>query len=208
MVGKMILSLYTKTIGLVSNVAAKDISSQSTAETNDTLSNRLFGLDAQLLMDAAIVALAVFVLFLALSYLLFNPARELLKKRQEKINSELKFSEKEKEEAMALKSDYEAKLKNASSEVDVILSEGRKKALKRENEIVDEAKVEAARVLDRAKKEIELEKSKIQDEVKQEMVSLATAMASKVLAESMDESKQAQLVEEALNEIGDQTWQK
>lgn len=206
----MILSLYFKTINFADQVASEtaEITSQTTEVTNDSLSNRIFGLDPQLLMDAAIVALSVFILFLALSYLLFNPARELLKKRQEKIDSELEFSAKEKQDAMVLKSNYESKLMNASSEVDEILSEGRKKALKRENEIVDEAKTEAARIIDRASKEVELEKNKIKDEVKQEMITVASVMASKIIAGNMDETKQAQLVEEALNEMGDNTWQK
>ena len=41
---------------------------------------RLFDLDFQLLHDAVITAVAVFVLFLFLSYMLFKPTRELLRK--------------------------------------------------------------------------------------------------------------------------------
>lgn len=200
--GNLISSLYLKTI-----VFAQDIANSNAETANEELKNRIFGLDGQLLMDVVIVAISVFILFLALSYLLFNPARELLKKRQEKVQGELDFSAQEKKDAMALKSDYEAKLKNASQEVDEILSEGRKKALKRENEIVDEAKVEAARILDRANKEIELEKSKVKDEMKQEMVSVASVIAGKIIEGNIDEAKQAQLVDEALNEMGDDTWQ-
>ena len=96
--------------------------------------------------------------------------------------------------------------KNAEKEVDVILSEGRKKALKRENEIVDEAKAEATRILERADREIELEKSKMKDEVKKEMVAVASVMAGKIIAASIDTDKQAQLIDEALNEMGDNTW--
>ena len=59
--------------------------------------DRLFGLDLQLLADLAIELIAVFVLFTAMSNLLFNPAREFLKKRQEKIKGEMEFAAKEKE---------------------------------------------------------------------------------------------------------------
>ena len=92
--------------------------------------------------------------------------------------------------------------------MDEILSAGRKKALARENEIVTEAKAEAARVMERAEKEIELEKSKVRDEVKQEMVDVAQAMAGKIIAASIDEETQARLIDEALNEMGENTWQK
>lgn len=176
------------------------------ADTNDSLINRIFGLDGQLGMDALILALAVLFLFFFLSYLVFNPARDLMKKRQEKIKGEMDHAAKENEIALKFKAQYNEKLANAATEVDEIISEGRKKALKRENEIVEEANMEAKRIRERAQKETELEKSKMQDEFKQEMISVATIMAEKMISGSIDEAKQAKLIEEALNEMGDETW--
>lgn len=46
---------------------------------------RLFDLDFQLLADSLLTIIAVFVLFIALSYLLFNPARKFMQDRQNKI---------------------------------------------------------------------------------------------------------------------------
>lgn len=172
------------------------------------LFNRIFGLDFQLGADAIILALAVFCLFLLLSYLVFNPARELMKKRQERIQDTMDHAQKEKQDAIAFKAEYEGKLKNAQNEVEEILSEGRKKALKRENEILEEADLEAKRITERAKKEVQLEKNKMQDEFKKEMISVATEMAGRFISESIDEKKQAELVDEALNEMGDETWRK
>lgn len=169
--------------------------------------DRLFGLDLQLLADAAIEALAIFVLFLGMSYLLFNPAREFLKKRQDKIVADMEAAEKGREEAGRLQAEYSKKLSEVSKEAEAILSETRKKAQKKENEIVNEANAEAARIRERANKEIELEKSKVKDEVKKEMISVASLMAGKVAAASMDEKAQAELIENTLKEMGDETWQ-
>lgn len=171
------------------------------------MSGRIFGLDPQLLVDVLIVAVSVFVLFLALSYLLFNPARELLKKRQEKIQGEMDFAEKEKQDAVQFKAEYNAKLQSAKAEVEEILSSGRKKALRRETEILEEAKTEAVRIRERAEKEIELEKNKMKDGMKKEMISVAAVMAERFVAGSLDKSKQDKLVAEALKEMGDATWQ-
>ena len=88
------------------------------------------------------------------------------------------------------------------------MSEGRKKALAKENEIVAEAKAEAARVMERAEREIELEKSKVRDDMKQEMIGVASAIAGKFIAVSIDKKTQAKLIDEALNEMGEDTWQK
>jgi F-type H+-transporting ATPase subunit b len=177
-----------------------------TTDENGLISERIFGLDAQFLADACILALAVFVLFVLLSYLVFNPARDLLRRRQEKIQNNLDSAEKEKKDAEALKREYNGKLANAEKESEEILSESRKKALKKEAEIVDEAKEEAARILKRAEREAELEKNKVRDDVKTEMVQVAAAMAGKFVTASLDETKQDQLIAETLQEMGDTTW--
>ncbi|MCH5273679.1 MAG: F0F1 ATP synthase subunit B [Lachnospiraceae bacterium] len=166
----------------------------------------IFGLTPQLLLDALILLLAVGFMFVLLSYLLFNPARDMLNKRREKIAKEMEEAAQERDDAAQFKAEYDAKLKAADKEVEAILSEGRKKALKREDEIVNEAKTEAARIMERASREIELEKNKMKDEVKREMVAVATVMAGKFVASSLNEEKQAQLIDEALNEMGDDTW--
>ena len=169
--------------------------------------SRLFGLDAQLLMDACITAVAVFVLFLFLSKLLFNPARELLQKRQSRITDDLETAEKSKKDSIQLKKEYEDKLKEVHKEAEGILSDTRKKALLQEKEIVEEAKEEAHRIRVRADKDIELEKNKVKDEVKQEMIAIASAMAGKIVATSISEQQQDALIDETLKEMGDSTWQ-
>lgn len=169
--------------------------------------DRIFGLDPQLLVDALITTIAMLFVFLLLSYLLFNPARELMRKRQELIKDEMDTAAKEKEDAIKLKREYDTKLNAADAEVEDILREARKKALKNESEIVDEAKNEAKRIVERAEKEAELEKKKVQDEVKQEMITVASAMAGKIIASSMNEEEQSKLIAETLEEMGDETWQ-
>lgn len=167
---------------------------------------RLFNLDFQLLADAVLTMIAVFVLFLALSYFLFNPARKMLKDRQDKIQGELDSAASDMEEAKALREEYENKLKDIEKEAQEILSEARRKALNNENQIVAAAKEEAARIIERARVEAELEKKKAADDVKKEMISIASVMAGKVVSASIDTSVQNNLIEETLKEIGDSTW--
>ena len=51
--------------------------------------SRLFDLDWQLIADSCLMIIAVFVLFLVMSYFLFNPARKMLNSRKEKIQNEV-----------------------------------------------------------------------------------------------------------------------
>ena len=167
---------------------------------------RLFNLDFQLLHDTVLLAIAIFFLFLALSYLLFNPVRKMLKDRQEKIATDIDTALADKKDAAALKAEYEAKLKNIDKEAEQILSDARKKAMQRENEIIADARAEAARIMENAKSEEELEKKRVKDEVKQEIISVAALMSEKIIAASVDEQTQNALFEQTLKEMGDKTW--
>lgn len=167
---------------------------------------RLFGLDMQLIADTLLTAISVFVLFTLASYLFFDTVRDVLKKRQDRIKSDLDTASKEKSDALSYKAEYESKLRDADKEVEEILSAARKKALQNESKIIDEAKEEAARIIARANGEIELEKKRARDEMKKEMIQIATLMAGKVVAASIDEKAQNLLIEETLNEMGDETW--
>ncbi len=169
---------------------------------------RLFNLDMQLIADSCLTIIAIFVLFLAFSYFLFNPVRKMLQNRTEKIAAELDDAKTSMEQAQALKAEYEDKLKNVDKEAEAILSEARRKALANESQIVAQAKEEAARILERARVEAELEKQKMADDVKKEMISIASMMAGKVVSASIDTTVQNKLIDETLKEMGEGTWLK
>ena len=168
--------------------------------------DRMFGLDWQLLADSVLTLIAVFVLFLLMSYFLFNPARKMLNDRKQKIKGELDEARISLENANSLKAEYESKLKDVNKEAEYILSDARRRALENENRIIAEAKEEAARIMERARTEAELEKQKLADDVKKEIISVASLMAGKVVAASIDTKVQDQLIEETLKEMGENTW--
>ena len=168
---------------------------------------RLFTLDAQFLFDAVVLALSMLVLFTALSYLLFNPVRDMLEKRKQRVVDDLETAKREKAEAIAFKEEYDHKLKQVEKEAEAILSEARKQAKQNEMKIVADAKEEAARIIARANTEIELEKKRALDDMKQEMISIAAMMAEKVVAASIDTNVQESLIDETLKEMGEGTWQ-
>ena len=143
---------------------------------------RLINFDPQWISDVVITGINIFILFFALSYLLFNPARDYLEKRRNKIAGDLQNAKENKEEALALKAEYESRLREINKEAEQILDEARKKAKKQEAEIVAEAREEAGRIL-------------------------ASMMAAKAMAASIDVKIQDALIEETLKEMGERTWQ-
>lgn len=167
---------------------------------------RLFSLDAQLIYDAILLAIAILVMFTFLSYLLFNPARDFLKKRQERVKQDIDQAAADKEEARKLREDYESRIQNIQAEADEILNAARKKTLENETRIVDEAKEEAARILSRARNQAELEKKAAAEDMKKEMIVVASAMAGKLVGNAVTAEVSDALLEDTLKEIGEETW--
>ncbi len=167
---------------------------------------RMFGIDLQLIHDSVLTIIAVFVLLTVMSYFLFNPARKMLSDRQAKIKGELDDAKANMEEANRLREEYEVKLRDIEKEAESILADARKKALANENQIVAQAKEEAARIMERARVEAELEKQKVSDEVKTEIISVASLMAGKIVSASIDTNVQSRLIDETLKEMGKDTW--
>ncbi|GLC78413.1 F0F1 ATP synthase subunit B [Lacrimispora brassicae] len=169
--------------------------------------DRLLGFDPQLLFDSFVTGINIFILFFALSYMLFNPVRESLERRKQKIAGELKNAADDKEAAHAMKEEYEARLHEVKKEAEAILEDARKRAKQREAEIIAEAREEAERIVIRGSREVELERKKALDDMKDQIISIASVMAGKVVAASIDTTVQDALIDETLKEMGESTWQ-
>ena len=98
---------------------------------------RIFGLDPQTLFDTCITLVAMLALFILLSYLLFNPARKLIQKRKDYIESQLSEAASAKDEALAMKKEYDDKLAKVDDESTELISQARQKAKERASEIVN-----------------------------------------------------------------------
>ena len=174
--------------------------------TGDSLF-RIIGFDPQLIFDALITGINVFILFFALSYFLFNPVQKALKNRSEKIKNAIENAKKQETEAIALKEEYEKKLSETRAEVDKIIDDAKKNAKKMSEDMIANAKAEAQNIVARGNKEVEQEKAKAVDELKNQVISISTLLASKIIKENVNAKREDKLFEEALSEIGADTWQ-
>lgn len=168
--------------------------------------SQVIGFDLNLTTNLAMHIFVILVLFGILAKILFNPVRELLRKRREEIAKSYEEIKVGKSQTAKLKADYEGKIANIQEEADEMLSAAHKKSLEQQKEIIAEAKKEAERIISRAKLEVTREQEKARDELKQEIVGIASLMASKFIKSSMDEKTSDKLLQESINEIGDSLW--
>lgn len=159
------------------------------------------------MVEIIVTAINVFLLFFLIGYLVSDMAAGMLAKRKDRIADDINTARLSKEEALALKNDYEHRLASFDSERAEILENTRERAAQAEERILSEGKEEAERLIARAKREADLKKIKLQDEVRRDMVLAASKTASKLIAENLDDAKQAVYIQEMLDEMGESTWQ-
>jgi F-type H+-transporting ATPase subunit b len=170
------------------------------------LGGSLLSFDKQFLFSLIIQLINTLILFFVLGKLLFKPLTNFMEKRSERIKEQIDFAKSEEEKALKLKEEYEAKLQKIQEEADAILKEAREKALRKEDSIIEEARKESEIIRNRALADIEREKAKVQDEMKKEIIEIASLIAEKFVAESIDEQKQKALIDEAISKMGDVSW--
>ena len=157
------------------------------------------------MVELIVTAINVFILFFLIGYLVSDMLSGMLTKRQERIADDINTARMSKEEALALKNDYEHRLADFESERADILENTRRKAAQMEERILLDGQQEADRVI--AKREAELKKTKLKEDVRHDMIMAASITACKLAAETLDDKKQAVYIQEMLDEMGESTWQ-
>ena len=143
------------------------------------------------------------ITFLVLRKFLFKPVKKMIDDRQKEIDDLYADADKVNAEAAALKEDYERHLADARNERDEILRDATSRAQKREQEIIAEAKSDAAAIRVKAEADIAQEKKKALNEVKNEISVISMEIASKVVEREIKPADHAKLVEEFIGQIGE-----
>lgn len=146
------------------------------------MDGRLFGLDVQLVFDALVMFIFIMVLYLIMSKLFFKPVRAFIEKRQESIDEKYAGAEDDRKKALELKAAYEEKMKDVNKEAELFLAASRKNALKRQEEIIEAARIRAGEILAAARKEVASEKLLATDKIKEQSAAIAVLMASEFVS--------------------------
>ncbi|NMA86396.1 MAG: F0F1 ATP synthase subunit B [Tissierellia bacterium] len=150
---------------------------------------------------------AFLVLLYGLRRLLYEPVSKVLNERQDNIQNNIDEGHRIKEEAIQLKSQYEAQIQEAKNESQAIIENGKKRGEEVREDIILEAREEAKNILDKAKREIEVEKEKALMEVQNEAGEMAILIASKIIGENLNLAAQEDLIDKFVDEVGKSKWQ-
>ena len=168
---------------------------------------RVFGLDSQTLIQIGIQLFNGIVLAVALGFILYNPVKEFMQKRREKIQRKIDDSDATMVKANGLIDEYEAKLKNIDKERMDILESARLKASDERRIILEDAKKEADEIKKASLDSISADKKRFEQESRLYIIELASLMAEKHVSQNIKEEDQDRIFEETLAEMEDAQWQ-
>ena len=134
---------------------------------------------------------------------LFKPINEMLEKRRELADKEIREAREAKEEADSLKVRYEEGLAGARNEAAQIVQSAQKEAQLRADETVRKAQEQAVGIRKKAEADIAQEKKKAINEMKDEIGELAMDIAGKVVEKEINEEDHKKLIEEFIRNVGE-----
>lgn len=143
------------------------------------------------------------ILYLFLKKLLFKPVKDMIDSRQKEIDDLYADANQSKSDAQQLKTEYEARLAAANAESEEILKVANRKAQLRQEQILKEARDQAAQTLRRADEQIEMEKKRAMNEIKDDVSVMAVDIASAVLARNIKREEQSELIDSFIERLGE-----
>ncbi len=139
------------------------------------------------------------ILYLFLKKILFKPVKNMIDSRQQEVDDMYSGAESARTDAESMRAEYESKLSKADEQSEEILRAAQRRALLKEEEILKEASVEAARIRERADEEIALEKKRMLSEIKDEVSSMAVGIASAVIGREISDKEHEKLIDEFID---------
>ncbi len=149
--------------------------------------------------------LNLFIQVYLIKRFLFKPINEILEKRKAKADAEIQDAVKAKEEAQAMKAEYEQNMLEAKEKASEILTTAQRTATVQSEEILKEASRQAAAIKSKAENDIAQEKRKAVNEMKDEIGGIAMEIAGKVIERELSEEDHAKLINEFIENVGDKT---
>ena len=155
------------------------------------------------LWQIVVSLLNLVILFLIIKKFLYQPVKNVLKSRQDKIDEKNNQAEKYLSEAEKTKTELEIKLNDAENKADEILNEATLNAERRKEKIISDARDEADIIIRQAKTDAELEMKKAENDIKTQIVDVSFELSKKIIEREIKEEDHHKLIDSFIEQIGD-----
>lgn len=144
------------------------------------------------------------VLYLFLKHFLFQPIQNVIKQREELIQSRIADANEMKQQASECKKKYEDALMAAHDESANIITKAKQVAREEADAMIAEANQEAIRIRKDAESVIEQERKREMKKMQDQVAGLALSAVQKILSQQPNEQENNNLYNRFLQEAGEQ----
>lgn len=141
------------------------------------------------------------VMLLVFKKFLWVPMQNYFAKRADFIESQINEAKDMNEKAKAFMIESDKQARESAREYRDIVEKAKSDALKVRDDIIGEAKKEAASKIEQAQKEIEVEKVQARQDMKEEMVDIAMQIATKIMNKEMNTKENQDLVDDFVEKV-------
>lgn len=142
-----------------------------------------------------------FIVLIMLSKMALKPILESIKNREKSIHDDIDQARKQREEAEELLQKHKQLIADADAEAKKVIREAQGLAQKSKEEIIENARSEAASLIEKAKMEIDKQRDDAIKALKVEVVDLAIGAAEKILVQTLDRDAQKKVVDDYIASI-------
>ena len=152
-----------------------------------------------------LVSLAnLLIMFLILKRFLFKPVQKMMAARKQQVDQIYKDAKENRDSAINMKQEYEARLAAAREEADGLVRNAVQTAQRKGDAIVAEANSQASHLKQKAEQEIAQEKKQMLQDVRGEISDIAVSIASKVVEREVKKQDYDGFVDEFIKNVGEQ----
>ncbi|MEJ8544173.1 F0F1 ATP synthase subunit B [Brevibacillus borstelensis] len=162
-----------------------------------------FGAVSLNLGDLLTQVIVFLVLLLVVRKVAMGPIVGIMEKRRQHIESQISSAEKSRQEAEALLAEQRRVLDEARVEAKAIIDRATKQAADESAKLVADAQAATERMKADASKELAREVEKAKAELRDQMTGLSVLLASKIIEKELDEAAQKATVDKFLAQVGD-----
>ncbi|USG65410.1 F0F1 ATP synthase subunit B [Brevibacillus ruminantium] len=143
------------------------------------------------------------ILLIAVAKYATKPIAGVLEKRRQYVENEIASAERSRQESEALLAEQRRLLDEARVEAKSIIDRATKQATTESAKIVADAQEASERMKADASKELAREVEKAKAELRDQMAGLSVLLASKIIEKELDEAAQKETVNKFLTQVGD-----
>jgi F-type H+-transporting ATPase subunit b len=142
----------------------------------------------------------LFLLYVILRYLVYEPVRKFMQKRQQRLEDDRGNVQKLQEEATKITSESQAILNRAKDESRAIINEGAIKAKENADAILHGAAEKAKQIAEEARQEAEHERQVLRQELRGQVGELAVKIAETVIKREVKPEDNAAVIDAFFHE--------